>query len=58
MKYEYECPACGNVLHIFRSIHDIEVDYDCPQCSSTLSRKYETPAIQFRGGGFYSTDKG
>jgi len=56
MKYEYECPACGNVVLILRSIHDIEVDYDCPQCGSTVNRKYEAPAISFRGKGFYSTD--
>ncbi len=56
MKYEYECPACGNVIFIERSIHDVEVDYDCPQCGSTVNRKYEAPAITFKGRGFYSTD--
>lgn len=57
MKYEYECPDCGNVLHIIRSIHDIEVEYDCPQCGTTLGRKWSSPAVQFKGTGFYSTDK-
>jgi putative FmdB family regulatory protein len=58
VKYEYECPACGNVLLIIRSIHDIEVDYDCPTkgCGSTVNRKYEAPAISFKGKGFYTTD--
>jgi len=41
---------------IIRSIHDIEVDYDCPQCGSTVNRKYEAPAISFKGGGFYTTE--
>lgn len=57
MKYEYECPACGNVLLVIRSIHDIEVEYDCPQCSTTLNRKWESPPTHFKGSGFYSTDK-
>lgn len=59
MKYEYSCPACGNVVAIYRPITDIEVEYDCPnnECGSTLNRKYEAPAITFRGKGFYTTDK-
>ena len=56
MKYEYECPACRNVILILRSIHDVEVDYDCPECGSTVNRKYEAPAISFKGKGFYTTD--
>jgi putative FmdB family regulatory protein len=59
MKYEYECPSCGNILSVIRSIHDIEIEYDCPtpQCGTTLSRKWITPSIHFKGSGFYSTDK-
>ena len=59
MKYEYECPACGNVLLVIRSIHDIAVEYDCPtkECGTTLNRKWESPPTHFKGSGFYSTDK-
>ncbi len=57
MKYEYECPACGNVLLITRSIHEKEGEYDCPNCSTILSRKWEAPPTHFRGSGWYSTDK-
>ena len=57
MKYEYECPNCGNILLVIRSIHDIELEYECPQCSSTLNRKWEAPPTHFKGSGFYSTDK-
>ena len=58
MKYEYECPACGNVVAIYRSINDIEVEYDCPnkECGATMNRQWSSPAIHFRGSGFYSTD--
>ena len=50
--YEYECPACGNVINIYRSFSDPELDYECPQCPTTLKRKWTaTPAI-FRGGGW------
>ena len=59
MKYEYECPACGNVLLVIRSIHDIEVEYDCPmkECGTTLNRVWASPPAHFKGSGFYSTDK-
>jgi putative FmdB family regulatory protein len=57
MKYDYECPNCGNVLLIYRSIHDIEVEYDCPKCSTTLNRIWASPPAHFKGSGFYSTDK-
>ena len=59
MKYEYQCPACGNAVSIYRSIHDIEVDYDCPnkECGTTLKRQWVSPPVQFLGKGWYSTDK-
>jgi putative FmdB family regulatory protein len=59
MRYEYECPACGNIIEIERKITDTESIYDCPtpKCDSTLNRKYSAPAIEFRGKGWYSTDK-
>lgn len=57
MKYDYECDNCGNIILIERKIDEPEQDYDCPQCFSTLSRKWSSPAVQFKGTGFYSTDK-
>jgi putative FmdB family regulatory protein len=58
MKYEYECSECGTTLTVYRSIHDIAPDYTCPssECGATLRRNWDTPAVHFRGSGFYSTD--
>jgi predicted nucleic acid-binding Zn ribbon protein len=30
----------------------------CPICAKEMKRKITTPAIVFRGKGFYTTDKG
>lgn len=56
MRYEYECPGCGNVVEIERKITDTESLYDCPECGTTLNRKYSVPSISFNASGFYSTD--
>lgn len=56
MRYEYECPGCGNVVEIERKITDTESLYDCPECGTTLNRKYSVPGISFNASGFYSTD--
>lgn len=56
MRYEYECPGCGNVVEIERKISDPEGVYDCPQCSTTLNRKFTAVPVTFHGKGFYTTD--
>ena len=56
--YEYSCPACGNVVNIYRSFEDSDPGYDCPneECGTTLERVWGAPGVSFKGGGFYSTD--
>lgn len=53
--YTYEC-ACGQVLDVTHSIFD-EPEVDCDNCESTMQRVISAPNIQFKGPGFYSTDK-
>ena len=55
MIYEYECPACGNVIDIERKMSDPEGEYDCPtpKCETVLKRKFSAAPIQFKGRGFY-----
>ena len=56
MTYEYECPGCGDVRLIERKMSDPEVIPVCSQCNIELKRMYSSPAISFKGSGFYSTD--
>lgn len=58
MRYEYACPTCYVTVYVERSIHAESSPPACNDCSKDMSRKYEAPAITFKGGGFYTTDKG
>ena len=55
MTYDYECPGCGDVRSIERSINAPEETYICTQCDCTFQRKWSSPAVTFKGKGFYST---
>ena len=54
--YEYECPGDGEVITIERPISEPEGDYACGLCGAKLNRIWSTPAVQFKGSGFYKTD--
>ena len=54
--YEYACIECDLDYEKERSIHDAEQKYYCDQCGYALQRVYNSFGIQFKGGGFYSTD--
>jgi putative FmdB family regulatory protein len=54
--YEYECPGDGEVIIIERAISEPEGNYTCGLCSAKLNRIWSTPAVQFKGSGFYKTD--
>ena len=56
MIYEYECPGCGDTRQIERKMSDPEEIIVCVQCSKDFRRKWSSPAISFKGSGFYSTD--
>jgi predicted nucleic acid-binding Zn ribbon protein len=56
MKYDYECPGCGDKRIIERPMAADEETYICDHCDTELKRDYGVPAISFRGPGFYSTD--
>jgi len=55
--YEYECFLCGNRFErIQRPTADpVEV---CPECGGSVRRLLGTPALQFKGSGWYVTDYG
>ena len=54
--YEYECDACGHRLEIIQKFSDGPPDA-CPKCGKgPLQRQFSSPAIQFKGTGWYVTD--
>ena len=54
--YEYECEACGRRIEVIRKFSDPPLDA-CTQCGSgPVTRLPSSPAIQFKGSGFYITD--
>lgn len=54
--YEYECEACGKRFEKIQKFSDPHVDV-CPNCGKGPVKKLpSSPAIQFKGSGFYITD--
>jgi len=53
--YEYVCNDNKHSITIQRPMTEPEGSPTCPKCDSSLTRVYNTPAVQFKGGGFYST---
>ena len=53
--YEYECDACSHRFEVIRKFSDPPIE-TCPKCGSTVQKLPSSPAIQFKGSGFYITD--
>jgi putative FmdB family regulatory protein len=53
--YEYECEACGNRFERIQKFSDPLVDV-CPACNGPVKKLLSSPAIQFKGSGWYITD--
>jgi len=54
--YEYECEACGQRFELIRKFSDPPVQI-CAVCGkSPVRRLASSPAIQFKGSGWYITD--
>jgi putative FmdB family regulatory protein len=54
--YEYECGACGQRFELIRKFSDPPVEV-CTLCGKgPVNRLFSSPAIQFKGSGFYITD--
>ena len=52
--YEYECTACA---HRFDQIRKVGARPPrCPVCSAPTRKQISSPAIQFKGTGWYLTD--
>jgi putative FmdB family regulatory protein len=54
--YEYQCDACGQRFEIIQKFSDPPAD-TCTQCGKgPVRRLLSSPAIQFKGSGWYITD--
>jgi putative FmdB family regulatory protein len=54
--YEYECDACGQRFEAIRKFSESELDV-CTLCAKgPVRRLMSSPAIQFKGTGWYITD--
>ena len=54
--YEYECEACNQRFEVIQKYSDPSPDA-CEKCGKgPVRRLMSSPAIQFKGSGFYITD--
>jgi putative FmdB family regulatory protein len=53
--YEYLCDACGHRFERIQKFSDPIADV-CPKCGGVVHKLVSSPAIQFKGSGFYITD--
>ena len=53
--YEYECDDCGHRFELIRKFSDPPVSV-CPACGGRVRKLVSSPAIQFKGTGWYVTD--
>ena len=53
--YEYQCDACAHRFEKIQKFSDPVVD-TCPVCGGPVHKLMSSPAIQFKGSGFYITD--
>ncbi len=53
--YEYLCDECGHRFEKIQKFSDPLAD-KCPKCGGPVHKLASSPAIQFKGSGFYITD--
>ena len=53
--YEYQCKECSERHEIIQKFSDAPLTH-CPKCGGEMKKLFSSPAIQFKGSGFYKTD--
>lgn len=53
--YDYHCDHCGHTFSQVQSYTDATLE-TCPSCGKRPRKLMATPAIVFKGGGWYKTD--
>ena len=53
--YEYQCEAGSHRFEVIQKFSDAPLEV-CPQCGGVVRKLLSSPAIQFKGSGWYITD--
>jgi putative FmdB family regulatory protein len=53
--YEYECESCQHRFEKIQKFSDPPIEV-CPKCGGKVRKLLSSPAIQFKGSGWYITD--
>jgi len=53
--YEYKCNKCGLFVEKIQKVNDMPLE-KCSNCGGVLEKVISSPAIQFKGTGWYVTD--
>jgi putative FmdB family regulatory protein len=53
--YEYQCTKCREVCEVLQKAKDKPPE-KCPKCGGPMVKRISSPAIQFKGNGWYVTD--
>ena len=53
--YEYECKKCGHRFEKIQKFSDEPIK-TCPKCEGEVEKLISSPAVQFKGAGWYVTD--
>lgn len=53
--YEYQCESCAHRFERILKFSDPPIDV-CPVCGGPVRKLFSSPAIQFKGSGWYITD--
>ena len=53
--YEFRCNKCGNQIEVIQKFAD-KKPTRCKKCGGRLEKLVSSPAIQFKGEGWYVTD--
>src|SRR6478736_813222 len=53
--YEYQCDKCAHRFEVIQKYSDAPIDV-CPKCGGPVMKLLSSPAIQFKGTGWYITD--
>jgi putative FmdB family regulatory protein len=53
--YEYQCTKCRHVCEVLQKAKEKPLE-KCPECGEPVVKLISSPAIQFKGTGWYVTD--
>jgi putative FmdB family regulatory protein len=53
--YEYQCDTCAHRFEVIQKFSDGPIEV-CPKCGGPVKKLLSSPAIQFKGSGWYITD--